>query len=64
MRPATKQWLFLAFLAVSLAAMVAFAAWRISLARREAPGQDRPATPSSRGPPAAHRGLAHGTRSA
>ncbi|MBE3070120.1 MAG: hypothetical protein IMZ66_07770 [Planctomycetes bacterium] len=48
MRPATKQWLFLAFLAVSLAAMVALAAWHIARARREAPERNRPAAPAGR----------------
>ncbi|MCX5670680.1 MAG: hypothetical protein NTU94_05090 [Planctomycetota bacterium] len=37
MRPATKHWLLLAFLVLSLAAMVAFALWQIGKARREGP---------------------------
>jgi len=36
MRPAAKHWLFFAFLAVSLAALMAVAAWQISKARQEA----------------------------
>ena len=36
MRPGQKHWLFFIFLAVSLAALIAFAAWQISKARREA----------------------------
>jgi len=36
MRPAAKHWLFFAFLAVSLAVLIAFAAWQISKARHEA----------------------------
>ena len=30
-----KHWLFFAFLAVSLAALIAFAAWQIAKARQE-----------------------------
>ena len=33
MRPAAKHWLLLIFLAVTLAAMVAFALWQINKAR-------------------------------
>ena len=36
MRPVAKHWLFFAFLGVSLAALIAFAAWHIAKARREA----------------------------
>jgi CHASE3 domain sensor protein len=35
MRPATKHWLLLVFLAVSLAIMVAITLWQIGKARRE-----------------------------
>ena len=46
MRPVAKHWLFFALLAVSLAALIAFAAWQISKARREAdaPGVSVPAS--------------------
>jgi len=45
-RPVAKHWLFFAFLAVSLAALIAFAAWQISKARREVdvPGVSVPAS--------------------
>jgi hypothetical protein len=33
MRPAVKHWLFLILLAVSLAAMIAFALWQMGKAR-------------------------------
>jgi hypothetical protein len=34
MRPAVKHWLLLIFLAVTLAAMIAFALWQMSKARQ------------------------------
>jgi hypothetical protein len=37
MRPATKHWLLLAFLVLSLAALAAFIFWQIGKARREGP---------------------------
>jgi len=36
MRPAARHWLFFALLGMSLAALIAFAAWQISKARQEA----------------------------
>jgi flagellar basal body-associated protein FliL len=42
MRPVQKHWLLLVFLVVSLAAMVAFAAWHISKARDEAGQYEQP----------------------
>jgi hypothetical protein len=52
MRPATKHWLLLAFLALSLAAMVAFALWQIGKARREGapPRGPRAAQPALESP--------------
>ncbi len=35
MKPATKHWLFLILLAVTLAALIAFALWQMEKARRE-----------------------------
>jgi cytochrome oxidase assembly protein ShyY1 len=35
MKPATKHWLFLVLLAVTLAALIAFALWQMEKARRE-----------------------------
>jgi hypothetical protein len=37
MRPATKHWLLLAFLVLSLAALAAFVFWQIGKARRAGP---------------------------
>jgi hypothetical protein len=37
MRPATKHWLLLAFLVLSLAALAAFIFWQIGKARRAGP---------------------------
>jgi hypothetical protein len=37
MRPATKHWLLLAFLVLSLAALTAFVFWQIGKARRAGP---------------------------
>jgi len=37
MRPATKQWLFLIFLVISLAILIAIALWQMAKARRAAP---------------------------
>jgi len=41
MRPATKHWLFFIFLIVSLAILVALAAWQMAKARRAASGADQ-----------------------
>jgi len=52
MRPATKQWVLIVFLAASLAVMVALVFWQMAKARRAAdarPDRSRPA-PVSRAP--------------
>jgi len=42
MRPAVKHWLLLIFLAVTLAAMIAFALWQMSKAReRPSPAKEQ-----------------------
>ena len=55
MRPATKHWLLLAFLVLSLAALVAVIFWQINKARRSGP---------SAKPTASHPALASHGRSA
>jgi len=47
MRPTAKHWLFFLFLAVSLAALIAFAAWQMSRARQEGERSGAP-VPASR----------------
>ena len=43
MRDATKHWLFLILLAVTLAVLIALALWQMAKARREAPARpERP----------------------
>jgi hypothetical protein len=64
MRPATKHWLFLIFLVVSLAILVAVAFRQMARARRDAPGRSPPAARAGGAWPAPHRALARGTRSA
>ena len=41
MRSATKHWVFFIFLIVSLAILIALAAWQMVKARREASGAER-----------------------
>jgi hypothetical protein len=55
MRPATKHWLLLAFLVLSLAALAAFVCWQMGKARRAGPTAN---------PTASHRALASRRRSA
>jgi len=60
MRPAAKHWLLLLFLAVTLAAMVAFALWQMGKARErgaqppQAGGSPRRAPVSALGPSLQH----------
>jgi hypothetical protein len=55
MRPATKHWLLLIFLVLSLTALAAFIFWQIGKARREGPTAK---------PSASHPALASHGRSA
>jgi cytochrome oxidase assembly protein ShyY1 len=48
MRSATKHWVFFIFLIVSLAILIALAAWQMTKARRAASGADRDGPPQVR----------------